>query len=109
MKYQLKFNFQRCVLHDIFNEITCLETFRLSPNLVTLYDYGVTNSDYIIVMKKYPISLKEWRLELKGGMQDNLPTLLTIYRHVLQGIQMLHSQNVTHYDIKADNILLDEK
>jgi serine/threonine protein kinase len=62
-----------------------------------------------MVMKRYPVSLKDWRAELKGGMQDNLATLLTVFRDVLVGVQMLHGQNVTHYDIKADNILLDEK
>jgi len=34
---------------------------------------------------------------------------LTIYRDVLKSIQFLHNNNVTHYDIKADNILLDSK
>lgn len=45
--------FDRCVLYDIFSEITCLENFRLDPCVTDLYDYGVTGSDYIIVMKKY--------------------------------------------------------
>jgi hypothetical protein len=54
--------YERCALYGIFNEITCLETFRMNKNLVTIFDYGVTKSDYIIVMKKYPCSLREWRL-----------------------------------------------
>jgi len=53
--------FKRCVLHGLFTEIACMENFRLTPQVATLYDYGVTSSDYIIVMKKYPLSLKEWR------------------------------------------------
>ena len=55
--------YERCVLHDIFTEITCLENFRLDPCVTDLYDYGVTKTDYIIVMRKYPESLKEWRLK----------------------------------------------
>lgn len=51
----------RCVLFDIFTEITCLEHFRLDPSITDLYDYGVTDSSYIIVMKKYPSSLQDWR------------------------------------------------
>jgi hypothetical protein len=31
----------RCVLHDIFTEITCLEEFRLEKCVTDLYDYGV--------------------------------------------------------------------
>lgn len=60
-----------------------METFRLCQNVATLYDYGVTQTDYIIVMKRYPISLKEWRAQQKGGLNDNLATYLSIYRDVL--------------------------
>jgi serine/threonine protein kinase len=55
--------YSRCVLHDIFSEITCLEKFRLDQNVTDLYDYGVTKTDYVIVMKKYSVSLKDWRLK----------------------------------------------
>ncbi|KRW99809.1 Protein kinase-like domain [Pseudocohnilembus persalinus] len=101
--------FDRCVIYDIFSEITCLENFRLDPCVTDLYDYGVTESDYIIVMKKYQQSLKQWRKQQKGDWQENLITYLTIYREILKSVQLLHSNNVTHYDIKADNILLEIK
>lgn len=54
--------YERSVLHDIFAEITCLENFRLDPCVTDIYDYGVTKSDYVIIMKRYPMSLKDWRL-----------------------------------------------
>ena len=60
-------------------------------------------------MKKYPTSLKDWRLQQKRPWQENLPLYLTIYRDILKSVQFLHNSNVTHYDIKADNILLDYK
>jgi serine/threonine protein kinase len=53
--------YDRCVLHDIFTEITCLEEFRLEPCVTDLYDYGVDGYSYYIVMKKYAFSLTEWR------------------------------------------------
>lgn len=40
--------YDRCVLHDIFTEITCLEYFRLEPCVTDMYDYGVTETDYVI-------------------------------------------------------------
>lgn len=45
-------------LHDIFNEITCLENFRFDQCVTDLYDYGLAENDYKIVMKRYPMSLK---------------------------------------------------
>ena len=99
----------RCALHDIFTEITCLEQFRLDPAVTDIYDYGVTDSSYIIVMKKYPVSLREWRNKQEGSWMDNLATYLTIYKDVLKTVSMLHSNNITHYDLKSDNVLLDYK
>lgn len=64
---------------------------------------------FYLVMKKYPTSLKDWRLLQKRPWQENLPLYLTIYRDALKAVQFLHNNNVTHYDIKADNILLDYK
>ena len=99
----------RCALHDIFTEITCLEQFRFDPCVTDLFDYGVTDSAYMIVMKKYPYSLTDWRQKQEGDWNDHLPTYLTIYRDILKSVDMLHSHNVTHYDLKCDNILLDYK
>lgn len=55
--------YDRCVLHDIFTEITSLEEFRLEPCVTDLYDYGVDECSYYIVMKKYACSLTKWRLK----------------------------------------------
>jgi serine/threonine protein kinase len=54
----------RCVLHDIFNEISCLEELRLEGCITDLYDYGIDANDYYIVMKQYPNSVKRWRENL---------------------------------------------
>lgn len=40
-------------------------------------------------------------------MQDNLSLYLSIYREILKCFKKIHSHNVTHYDIKGDNILID--
>lgn len=94
----------RCVLNDIFTEISCLENFRLEPHVTDVYDYGVTESNYVIVMKKYPFSLRQWR---KMQKSPSLSTLLGIFKEILKVVKLLHDNSVTHYDIKADNILLD--
>jgi len=99
----------RCVLHDIFTEITCLEEFRLEPCVTDLFDYGVDRTSYYIVMKRYSGSLREWRLRQKPNMMENLSLYLSIYKEVLKAFKIIQSHNVTHYDIKCDNILIDFK
>jgi serine/threonine protein kinase len=99
--------YERCVLHDIFTEITCLENFRLDDRITKMYNYGVVDNTYVIVMKKYNCSLREWVLRHKNELWTHLNTILTIYYDVLKIVKTLHDQKVTHYDIKADNILLE--
>ena len=40
---------------------------------------------------------------------DNLSLYLSIYKEVLKAFKVIQSHNVTHYDIKCDNILIDFK
>lgn len=100
--------YDRCVLHDIFTEIASLEEFRLERCVTDLYDYGLDENDYYIVMKRYPICLKEWREKQQGSLEEILPRCLTIYKEVLKAMQIIHNHNVSHYDIKCDNVLLDD-
>lgn len=58
-------------------------------------------------MKRYPESLKEWRVKQKKTLSENLSLYLSIYWSILKAFILIHSHNVTHYDIKCDNILLD--
>jgi serine/threonine protein kinase len=99
--------YDRSVLHDIFTEIASLEEFRLERYVTDLYDYGVDENDYYIVMKHYSTSLKAWRDELPGPYEDYLHIFLTLFREVLKSVQIIHKHNVTHYDLKCDNFLLD--
>ncbi len=71
-----------------------------------MYNYGVVDNTYIIVMKKYRCSLREWILTRKNELRKHMPTILTIFYDILKIVKTLHEQKVTHYDIKADNILL---
>ncbi len=60
-------------------------------------------------MKKYTGSLREWRLRQKTNIVENLSLYLSIYKEVLKAFKVIQSHNVTHYDIKCDNILIDFK
>ena len=99
--------YDRCVLHDIFTEITCLEELRLEPCVSDLYDYGLSGGSYYIIMKRYTCSLRQWRLNQTKSLNENLSLYLSIYKEFLKSLMTVHSHNVTHYDIKCDNVLLD--
>lgn len=97
----------RCVFTDVFSEIACLDAIRFEDHVCQLFDYGVDESGYWIVMKYYPTTLKKWREGLVGSMEDNLPALLCVYKQILKAVHTLHRHGVIHYDLKCDNIMLD--
>jgi serine/threonine protein kinase len=96
-----------CHLVDIFTEITALETFRLEGCVTHLFDYGVDNDAYYIVMKKYQMSLKEWRNQQTKPLSDMLFIYLNIFKDILKAFSTIHFYKTTHYDIKCDNIVID--
>ena len=103
---------ERCVLFDIFNEITCLEELRQSKCVTELYDYGADKSSYYIVMRLYDCSLREWRLQHGDDIsvfQRNLKLYASVYLKFLKGLKIIHQSNITHYDIKCDNVMLTLK
>ena len=99
--------YSACRLFDVFTEVTALETFRLKNCVTQLYDYGCDEESYYIIMKRYPISLKQWRLMQEDNLEEMLPTYLSIFKDILEAVQIIHNNNTTHYDIKCDNIVLD--
>lgn len=73
-----------------------------------MYNYGVRDNTYVIVMKRYTMSLKDYISKRKDHLQGKyFVSILTMFKEVLDVTKLLHDHNVTHYDIKADNILLD--
>ncbi len=98
-----------CYLFDIFTEITSLELFRMDKCVTQLYDYGVDADNYYIILKKYEISLKEWRNKQNSNFEDNdnLSIYLDIFKEILKAVKVIHEKNTTHYDLKCDNILID--
>ena len=101
--------YDRCVLYDIFNEITSLQEFRAEQCATTLYDYGVDDNNYYIVMRRYSGSLREWRQRQTSCLADNLPIYLQVFKQALKAVEVVHSHFVTHYDLKCDNFMLENK
>lgn len=96
----------RCVLVDVFTEISCLDTIRFEDHLCHIYDFGVEESCYWIVMKYYATTLKKWRASL-GTMKEHLSVLLAVFKQILKGVAVLHENDIIHYDLKCDNVMVE--
>ncbi|CAE8591727.1 unnamed protein product, partial [Polarella glacialis] len=97
----------RCVFFDVFSEIVCMDSVRFEDHVCHIYDYGVDESGYWIVLKWYNSTLKKWRDSLAGSMNDNLPVLLAVFKQILKAIRILHKKDIVHYDLKCDNIMIE--
>ncbi|CAL6005606.1 Kinase [Hexamita inflata] len=117
----------RCVLHDVYNEITILDKLQQSTNFCQLFDYGVSDQGYIMIMKKYLCSFKltrsylfkydaeinysnQQRKMIKYGHEYSLSqytrVLLLTYIKFLQIIKEMHQKKVIHFDLKSDNVFI---
>ena len=100
----------------VYSEIALLEAMEREPFVVKLLDYGVSKGSFFIVMQHYPTSLKQWRTnhghvcDLPGEILCTSRHLLlysAIYAQCLETVAALERFGVVHYDIKADNFLLE--
>lgn len=74
------------------------------PNIVNIYDVGSENGLHFIVMEHIEgITLKTY-IEKKG--QLSFKEALSIAIQVARGIEAAHNKNITHRDIKPQNIII---
>eukprot|EP01026_Neomeris_dumetosa_P033722 TRINITY_DN26980_c0_g1_i6.p1 TRINITY_DN26980_c0_g1~~TRINITY_DN26980_c0_g1_i6.p1 ORF type:complete len:673 (-),score=70.89 TRINITY_DN26980_c0_g1_i6:371-2389(-) len=99
---------------DVLNEASILQRFEKSGRVCKLLDLGVTDDSYYLVMQHYKCSLKQWRQRRSevygndiGTITGSLRLYLNIFMMVLIAVEEIASQNVTHFDLKCDNILLE--
>ncbi|PRP83232.1 hypothetical protein PROFUN_09444 [Planoprotostelium fungivorum] len=97
----------RSALFDIFTEVSILDKYKQDPRGCFLYDFGVDQENYWLVMKLYRMNLKEWRLKQTKSLAENLPLYLNIYTCILNTVIFLPDNRVNHYDLKSENILID--
>ena len=74
------------------------------PNIVQIYDVGVDNNRYYIVMEFVDgITLKEY-IESKGSL--DWKETIDISIQIASGLSKAHSRNIIHRDIKPTNIIM---
>jgi serine/threonine protein kinase len=75
------------------------------PNIVEVLNFFQANSTaYLVMTYDYGKILNEYLKEKRGSLPED--ELLSIFRKVLEGLRVVHSQNLLHLDIKPHNILI---
>jgi serine/threonine protein kinase len=78
---------------------------RLShPNLVTVYDFGVHDGRYFMIMEY--IEGEDLKTYLRRARPQPMETWLDIAIQVCEGLGLAHRAGLVHCDIKPQNILL---
>ena len=77
------------------------------PNIVQIYDVGVDNNRYYIVMEYVDgITLKEY-IERKGSL--DWKETIDISIQICNALSKAHSRNIIHRDIKPTNIIMNSE
>lgn len=75
-----------------------------SENVVQILDASFVDSDYAFFLTPY-FKNGDLDVEICNGIQGNIRAL-SVVRDILSGLSYLHSQNLLHRDLKAQNILI---
>ena len=102
------------ILHEAYrSDIEFIERFhreaksaaRLShPNIVSIYDVGVSGNDHFIVMEYVQSSTLKKKIQDEGPL--SLLTATQIAKDIASGLTHAHANNIVHCDIKPHNILM---
>ena len=98
-------------VNAVYSEIALFEAMDREPMVARLFDYGVGGDSFFIVMQHYPTSLKRWR-SAQGPLEDEanknkMHVYFAIYAQCIDAVCTLEKYGVVHYDVKADNFLLE--
>jgi len=91
--------------NDLLNEAKAVSSLN-HPNIVTIHDVGEYN-DYSFIVMEY-IDGKSLRMLLKSGPLS-IKEALNITGEICKSIRAAHSNNISHLDIKPENIMINEK
>jgi serine/threonine protein kinase len=83
-----------CILFDLFSEVYILDKFKNDVRICQMYDFGVDNDNYWVVMKNYKCSLKQWRSVQTKSLHENLPLYLNVYANVLNTVSFLNENSM---------------
>lgn len=77
------------------------------PNIVNIYDTGIEEDIYYIVMEYVKGETLKKYITKKGRLSEQ--ETIKISRQVAEGLKHAHTNNIVHRDIKPHNILITEE
>lgn len=91
-------------LEKLFREVSIMKLLN-HPNIVKLYEVIETEKTLYLVME-YVNNGEVFEYLVKNGrMKENVARQK--FRQIVSAVQYLHSKNIIHRDLKAENLLLD--
>lgn len=85
------------------NEMQIMQALR-HPGIVQYIDYRETENHLYIIMEYVPCGDMAGYMQAHGTLPEDLAKEMT--RQMLRALAYLHEKNITHRDIKPDNILI---
>ena len=86
---------------ESFDEIKTIASLE-HPNIVRYYHSFLENNYLYIQMEYCPSNVKDKMMDLSNSDKE------LVIEQIISGVDYLHSQNLIHFDLKPDNILLDK-
>jgi len=85
-----------------FQEASTLATLK-HPNIVDVFNFFQANGTVYIVMKYQPgENLQHYLENRRGGLSETF--LRTVFPPLLDGLELIHSRDLLHLDVKPGNI-----
>ena len=90
-----------------FDEIKIMLRMR-HPNIISIYGfYNNKNSELLILMEKGKMDLRGFERMIKRSVLSESFLCYTAFQ-ILEGLNYLYKCNIIHYDIKPNNIVIDD-
>ena len=86
-------------------EVMIMSSLPKSPNLIELIGYSDDRLVSAIIMKDYPMSLRD--LLVDKSFPNNSETNLKVALDIANGMNLIHQKGIVHFDLKPANILAE--
>ena len=90
------------------NEAQYLRRMHKSHHVIDIYDKLESTASIVLVLPRMDMSLKKYIEKRKEeGAALTEEQVVSIFRHVVKGIEECHAEGIMHCDLKPENILVN--